>query len=288
MLIALLAILFCLYRQEIRSLTDQLDFLSQHESNKELSSSLHFKELRRLSEKLNELIRKEKELRELYHCRDLEIQETITHISHDIRTPLTSLSGYFQLLQKTENPVKAALYTEVIKARIEELKTLLEDSFRYVKLADERYELERSEVDLSAELRQSLDSFSELIREKHLCLQVDCPPGLIIWSHQAALQRILNNLLSNALTYAKTRIDLSVSAQEKAVQIQIANDLDPDHRPDIKRIFERYYTDDPSRHRRGSGLGLTIVYRLVTKLAGNVEAELQGQIFQITLEFPRH
>lgn len=281
-----LLVIFLLYRLEIRKLQRQIQFLSEHQSNKELTSSLRFRELRELQALLNKLIRRRKQAQENFLRRDHELKETISNISHDIRTPLTSLAGYFQLLERSTDPEQRAKYGSIIEARIVELRDLLENFFDYIKLEDERYQLAEEQVDIIALLKTSILSFNKKFEEAsiHLNLKMPTEPVLVRGNHMA-FQRIFNNLIENAIWHGKSLIEIEAKEQDGHIQLIFKNDSYDLSDLEIDDVFNRFYKADRARSANSSGLGLTIVKSLTEKMGGEVQAEISEDRFILSLQF---
>ena len=141
------ALIWILYRRQVKKTCRQLAFLKEQKTNMRLTADLPFPELNELTDGVNSVLDLSREMRQEAQKNETDLKETITNLSHDIRTPLTSLDGYFQLLIQSESEEERLRYIEIIKARIGSLKEMLEELFTYTKLQDAEYELETECVD---------------------------------------------------------------------------------------------------------------------------------------------
>ncbi|MDO5737773.1 MAG: HAMP domain-containing sensor histidine kinase [Eubacteriales bacterium] len=285
-ILIVLLVIFLLYRMEIRKLQKQIQFLSENQSNKELTSSLRFRELRELQSLLNKLIRYRKQERENFLRRDHELKETISNISHDIRTPLTSLAGYFQLLERSSDPAQREKYNAIIEGRIRELRDLLENFFDYIKLEDERYQLTEEQVELIALLKTSILSFKKKFEEAPIQLRLNLPTEPIqLPGNHMAFQRIFNNLIENAILHGKSLIEIETRDLDSEIELIFINDALDLRELEIEKVFNRFYKADRARSANSSGLGLTIVKSLTVKMGGEVKAETCKDRFILKLLF---
>lgn len=141
------------YQRQIKDICRQLHFLKEHDSNMRIMTDIRWGNLSELCKELNEILQQQKLERRAYMRKEREISETYTNLSHDIRTPLTSLDGYFQLLEKSANESDKSRYLSIIQERIESLKNMLEELFTYTKLQNEEYEVKLEKVNLNQILK---------------------------------------------------------------------------------------------------------------------------------------
>lgn len=127
-------LLLILYRRQVKSACRQLAFLKKHETNLRLSNTLPFREMNEFVDGMNEIIDRSHEIEHSVRTGDRQLRETITNLSHDIRTPLTSMDGYFQLLAQSESEEERRRYIAIIQGRIASLNEMLEELFTYAKL----------------------------------------------------------------------------------------------------------------------------------------------------------
>lgn len=246
------------FQEKLRGDTNTLiDISSRDKAMRELASGINA-ELRRL--------RRER-LR--YQQGDLELKAAVTNISHDLRTPLTAICGYLELLQGEELTEKAEEYTGIIKGRTELLRTLTEELFRYCVVLSDPGGLSTEPVDLGAALETSLASFYAVFTEKGITPEIIMPEERVMRRlDKAALSRVFSNLLSNAAKYSDgdLRVELTVEGR-----LSFANTCRALSGVEVEKLFDRFYTVEAAR--KSTGLGLSIARALAERMGGELIAE---------------
>src|SRR5699024_2376819 len=209
--------------------------------------------------------------------------QSLTNISHDIRTHLTSLSGYFQLLIDTDSEEEEERYVKIINEKIEDLRYLLENMLNYMKIQDTDYNLELENCNLSEIIYAVLLSYYEDFKSKNMEPEIHIQEDIIVYSNKGALNRIVRNLIYNSLIHGESYIEIYLTKEEKKTYLTIKNDISNPEDMDIKNIFTRFYKTDQARATNSTGLGLTIVKELVESLGGSITASIQENIFFIII-----
>ncbi|MBE5929920.1 MAG: HAMP domain-containing histidine kinase [Lachnospiraceae bacterium] len=287
----LAAIVLCFilifYRRQVKFTCRQLAFVKENDTNMRLQSQGGFPELDTLRQEINEVLAQTKELNRETLRGEERFKETITNISHDIRTPLTSLDGYFQLLQETEDEEERARYVAIIKERISGLKEMLEELFTYTRLQNKSYELPTESVDFGKCVYETVFSFYDEFKKRNIEPEVEftedaCP----VQGNKEAFRRILQNILKNALEHGKNRFALCLEKEDGYVRFVCENEVERPGEINAEQVFERFYKADSARTHTSTGLGLSIAKNFTEKLNGTIEANLDGKEFRITVEFP--
>lgn len=281
------ALIFVSYRRQISDICRRLEFLKNNKTNMRLTASLPFGELNRLIDGINEII-------DISHSTGLEtmrseaeLKEAITSLSHDIRTPLTSMDGYIQLLAQADNEEERRRYLSVILSRTESLKNMLEELFTYTKLQNESYVLPLEKTDFSACVFDAVFSFYNDFEEKGIEPEIDfTEKRLFIIGNSGALRRILQNIIKNALEHGKSRIVFSMYCEDGSAFFRCSNNFDGACKIDTGQVFKRFYKADPARTNSSTGLGLAIAKGLTEKTGGSISAEVKDSLFSVTLRFP--
>lgn len=221
-------------------------------------------------------------------ARERELRRQISNISHDLRTPLTSILGYLQLLEAPDlTPEQRAEYLEVVRGRAKALQSLIISFYDLSRLEGEEYPLERQQVDLRALLAGLLASFYGDFIDAAFEVEVDLPEGLSpVWADAGGAMRIFTNLLRNALDHGKSPVSIRAWEHDGAVYTRVSNaapDLSPE---DVGHVFERFFTADRMRTGRNTGLGLAIVKTLGERMGVRTEATLESGRFSVTLTWP--
>lgn len=275
--------LFWKYRRQVRDICRQLSFLMKNDSNMLITGDVGFGGLKELMEMLNQLLMRRKKEQKKYLEKEQMISDTYTNLSHDIRTPLTSLDGYFQLLEQCDDAKEQKHYMDIIQERIHSLKEMLEELFLFTKLKNESYHLELKRCCINRILKQTIFSYYEEWSAKGIEPDIRITDrSLYINGNEAALQRLFQNVIKNALDHGSKGIGISLEGQEEKVLLRIWNEVqNPKIDPD--KVFERFYKADEARSRTSSGLGLSIAKELTGKMNGEISAKLTGNIFCIEI-----
>lgn len=283
----ILILIIVLILRQIDNICRCLDFIKSQKTNMRLLSDTPLKPLNRLIDSVNELLSETAEERRAVEKEDRSLKESLTGISHDIRTPLTSLSGYFQLLENAEDPDERARYSAVIRARIRDLESMLENLFSYTKLQDSDYKLPISRIHFTECVINTTLAFYGQFSEKGItpCIDIVETPAYIYGNTEAAC-RILQNILKNALEHGTEDIAVSLHTEGNKVVFRCANKCKNPDEIDISGIFKKFYKADPARSDTSTGLGLTIAKELAGRMDGTLEASLEGDVFCIRAEFP--
>lgn len=216
--------------------------------------------------------------------------ELITNVSHDIKTPLTSIINYVDLLEKPHTPEEAQSYVEVLSRQSQRLKKLIDDLMEMSKASTGNIQVEIGEIDAVEAVTQALGEFSDKLTaagltpvfhqsEENIMLLAD---GRLLW-------RAMSNVLSNAVKYALpgTRLYVDVSATQDKAIISFKNISGAQLNISAEELMERFVRGDSSRNTEGSGLGLNIAKSLMELQKGQLQLLVDGDLFKVTLVFPR-
>ena len=266
----------------LNELEKDLDTILNEETNLELSVSVQDRTMRKFVAGLNKHIARLRDERHKYKEGDRELQTAITNIAHDIRTPLTAISGYMELLEKEEKSDKVGTYLSYIQNRTNHLKTLTEELFKYtIYHADDNLEL--TECDICALLEQTLLEYYGALKERNIEPEIQLPESKVVKRvNAAALSRVYANIINNAIKYSSG--DFSVKATEDGV-ISFTNTSDSLDEIQVGRLFDRFFTVETAH--QSTGLGLSIARDLMKKMNGNIGASFQEGKITIILSLGR-
>ncbi|WP_203364085.1 HAMP domain-containing sensor histidine kinase [Bacillus sp. REN10] len=213
--------------------------------------------------------------------------ELITNVSHDLRTPLTSIISYTELL-KTPNlgEEERAAYTEIIDRKSKRLKVLIDDLFEASKMASGNAELVKEKADLVQLLQQALAEYSEAIGESDLHFRVTNPDEPVYaYVDGQKIWRVFDNLIGNILKYSleNTRVYISMKTEGSQAVITFKNVTKYELGENLDELFERFKRGDRSRHTEGSGLGLAIAKSIIDLHEGQLDIEVDGDLFKVTV-----
>ncbi len=237
---------------------------------------------RKLAAELNVQLKELRRQRQRYENGDQELKEAVTNISHDLRTPLTAICGYLELLERGEKTLEPERYLALIADRAEAMKRLTEELLRYSVAASGEEESKLEPVDLNAAVEEAAASFYGALMEGGITPHVSLPDQRVIRNlDRAALSRVLDNLLSNALKYSGG--DLSVVLEPTGV-ITLSNAAPGLDEVQVGRLFDRFYTVESARH--STGLGLSIAGALTERMGGTIAARYEDGRLSVVLRFP--
>ena len=236
--------------------------------------------MRKLAADINVQLRLLRKERHRYQQGDLELKEAVTNISHDLRTPLTAINGYLDLLEREEKSENVQRYLSQIQNRAEVLKNLTEELFRYsVVTSTQDLKLER--MDIVRALEESLLSFYAVMHEKGIQPQIELPDEPV-WRQldAGAVNRIFSNIISNALKYSDGDFSVVMDANGCITFTNTAQKLNA---VTVGRLFDRFYTVEASRN--STGLGLSIAKILTERMGGNISTQYHDGKLNITIRF---
>ena len=218
--------------------------------------------------------------RRQYISGDRELKEAVTNISHDLRTPLTAICGYLELLEAEEMTDNTRRYVEQISNRTEALKALTEELFRYSVISSVS-DLSYEKVNVGRVLEDTLISFYGAFEQKNITPNISLPDSVMIRTlDKSALSRIFGNIISNALKYSDGDFSVTMSDAGEIIFSNTASELSS---VDVGKLFDRFYTVDSAR--KSTGLGLSIAKLLTERMGGSISADYKGNILSITLSF---
>lgn len=216
--------------------------------------------------------------------------ELITNVSHDLKTPLTSILNYSDLLcQEHLTPEEANDYAKIIHQKSMRLKNLTSDLFDISKVQSGAEQMQCERIDACTLVRQALGEQDKAIAESRLTLKVNIPDHEVpIWADGKKMSRVMENLIGNCIKYAMsgTRVFVTVSEQEREAVIELKNIANYEMDFDAGEITERFVRGDAARTTEGSGLGLAIAKSYVEACGGALAVEVDGDLFKVRITFP--
>lgn len=277
--------LFLLSQKEVKGLIEQLEEMKANSTNQKIRVRGSSKLYRKLATCINNMIHEKNQLRSEYMQMDRELREAIANISHDLRTPLTSIIGYVQLFNREELPEeKKKQYLHIIASRAENLQGLIESFYELSQINSNDYVLEYQEIHLDRIFCELMASFYQDFVDKYLEIQMNIEEHLpSIWADEKAITRILLNLIQNTLRYAKKNIQVNILQVKEEIQLTIINEAGELKMEDVPYLFERFFMANRVRNGEGTGVGLAVVKKLVVMMGGRVEAQLLGEQIAISI-----
>ena len=270
-IILALCIKIYLLKKSVREITDGFSEKVGKDTNTLIDISSKDRDMVALASCINSGLRKVRQEHLQYHQGNAELKTAITNISHDLRTPLTAICGYMDMLPKTDDKEKQAHYLEIMKERAEMMKQLTEELFRYsVILADEE-EPECEKVFVNQVLVESISSFYPALTEKNIEPNINITEKRIEREiNKKALTRVFSNLLNNAVKYSDGDLDITLTDAGEILFVNTAKELST---VDVGKLFDRFYTVEAAHN--STGLGLSIARTFIERMGGSITARYE-------------
>lgn len=277
---------YIILKKQIKSFGRQVENRKDVEYGSPIKVDNFDRDIVALAVKLNEHTDIQRSLDVEYKRSKEQLNNVISGISHDFRTPLTASLGYLQMIKKSgELTEKNAEYLEIALQKNTYLKELSDEFFELSKIENGHEEIVNENINLSNLLSDLIMEQYSWMQDKNIAPDFDIADGIVIKSNPRYIMRIAENLFSNAEKYAHSRFGLSLTECGGKVILSVFNDTEDSMDIDIKRVFEPFYKPS-SRNKSGSGLGLYVVKCLCEKLNANVSANFdEKNNFRITIIF---
>lgn len=280
--IGLLAAKIFLMRKAAGEIAQSLGEKLRADTNTLIDISTRDRAMRALASAVNRELRRLRELRRRYQQGDLELKAAVANISHDLRTPLTAICGYLELLDQEEKSPRAEEYLSVIQGRALLLRQLTEELFRYCMVLSDPGDLAPEPISLNAVLESSLAAFYAELTGRGVQPVVHMPPEKVVRRlDRAALSRVFSNLLSNAAKYSDGDLEITLTPGGAVVFANSSRSLSS---VEVQKLFDRFYTVEAAR--KSTGLGLSIARALAERMGGELAAEYREGKLYITAYFP--
>jgi hypothetical protein len=278
-IIIVLLIKIYLMRKSAREINDAFADRLVTDTNTLIDISSHDKYMRLLAVSINEQLQRLREERHRFKQGDAEIKDAVTNISHDLRTPLTAIYGYLDLLEKEEKSANVNRYIAIISDRIDNLKQLTEELFKYSALISTKEDMKIEKVALNDVLEESIAAFYATLKGRNITPTISMPDTKVYcYLDRSALSRVFSNLLNNAIKYSDGDLDIVLTNNGEITFSNTAAGLDE---LQVEKLFDRFYTVETAR--KSTGLGLSIARTLVEQMGGTVSARYEDGRLRICI-----
>ena len=284
-IVVLILIIFVI-KKNIREVRQELEKTKDEDYNRQIRVSLFDKDVEGLAAEINHNIDYQKELKLETEKSRRQLEQSISDIAHDLRTPLTVVKGNLQMLEKEDLSPKGREYLEISARKAITLKSMVDEFFELSVLESDSKPVELCKLDIVAFLSEFIVENETLIREHELTPEITFPEkSVFVQANKEMLSRVFSNLIGNIFKYASGSFELSVSEDED-LRIRIGNSVEDPSSIDIDHIFDRTYRADKARSDGSAGLGLYIAKLLLEKQKGSITALLENEklYFEITLK----
>lgn len=276
-----LAVKLYLLKKTAREITVSFEEVINKDTNTGIRISGRDKDMRELTDSINkQLIELRKQYLQ-YNLGNSELKNAITNMSHDIRTPLTAIYGYLDMIENTDDPEKKSKYISIIRERTEIMKHLTEELFQYSMVVSDDKELELEDVFVNQVLEESISSFYPALTEKNIVPEINiCSEKIYRRLNKQALSRIFANLLNNAVKYSDGDLKIKLLPTGEMVFENTAKALSS---VKTEQLFDRFFTVKTSSN--STGLGLSIAKNLVERMNGSIAANYKDNMLNIIIWF---
>ena len=276
-------------RKQVTEMSDMLADIKNGNGNRRILSEVH-EIAAPLAFEINEIIVSYENRLSTFRQAEETNKQLMTSLSHDVRTPLTTLIGYLDAAHKGIVAGKDKEdYIETARRKAHDLKEYIDVLFDWFKLNSNEFVMSIDTVEAVELTRNILIDWIPIFEDKQIEYHIDIPEQPFrVKLDPDAYMRILNNLIQNVIAHSHAdKIEISLSRQNKAIRILVSDNGVGIGKKDLERIFERLYKCDKGRSEKGSGLGLSIAHQLVEKMNGTINAEsTQGEGTTFSLLFP--
>ena len=276
-------------KKQISEISDALEDIKNGNGNRRILAETH-ELVAPLAYAINDIILSYEKRLSAYHQTDETNRQLMTSLSHDVRTPLTTLIGYLDAAHKgIVDGKERDDYIETARRKAHDLKEYIDVLFDWFKLGSNEFSMNISTVDLTELTRNILIDWIPIFEDAQIDFVADIPEQLFrVQIDPDGYMRILNNLIQNVISHSQAdKVEIALSGMEGNIKILLSDNGVGIDKEDLKHIFERLYKCDKGRSEKGSGLGLSIVHQLVAKLNGTITAEsILGKGTVFILLFP--
>ena len=253
------------------------------DTNTLIATSSNDTHVKKLASEINAQLRLLRKQRRRYLNGDRELKDAITNISHDLRTPLTAIFGYLDLLETEEKSESVTSYIMAIQNRAGALKQLMEELFRYSIIVSVHEPMQLTPICVNDVLEESLVSFYAALTKHGITPQIDIAEKKIIRTlNKTALLRVFSNILTNAVKYSDSGLKVELPETGEIIFSNTAKNLSD---VQVGKLFNRFFTVETARN--ATGLGLAIAKTLVEQMQGTITAQYHDSVLSVCIDFPQ-
>lgn len=280
-IVVLLIIKITIMKKEIGNISESIEHIIKADTNNLITINTTDKKLKKLASILNKNLKTLRKLELEYKNGNQELKSSITNISHDLRTPLTAIRGYLDLMDNNNLTNKQISYLKIIDNKVKDLTELTEQLFDFSKTMDIQNEIKKEKICLNDILEESIISFYSLFKEHNITPKIEiCEEKVTRELNSNMIKRIFENIISNAIKYGES--DFCVRMYNYGL-IEFSNKTNMLDWTTIERMFDRYYTVKNTK--RSNGIGLSIAKQLVDLCEGTIEAKYKDNYLTIRVKF---
>jgi signal transduction histidine kinase len=282
LIIAILAIKIYLLKKSAKEIEEAFADRLITDTNTLIGIASNDRTMRKLANTINTQLRKLRSERHRFQQGDMELKNAVTNISHDLRTPLTAICGYLDLLEQEDKSETIERYIEIIRNRSELLKHLTEELFRYSVIMTSGDNIKREPVIINHLLEESIAASYTTLKDHNIIPKIYMPEHKVMRNlDPSALTRVFSNLISNAIKYSDSDLEITLS---ETGEITFSNTASRLNEIQVGKLFDRFFTVESARN--STGLGLAITRTLVEQMNGTISATYRSDRLSIYIMFP--
>lgn len=256
-------------KNEINNIGKSISNILKSDTNNLITISTTDSDFKKLANILNKSLKELRELELEYKNGNQELKSSITNISHDLRTPLTAIRGYLDLIDNKNLSSKQINYLKIIDNKVKDITNLTEQLFDFSKSLDIQNEIKKENICLNDILEDSIASFYSLFKSYNITPNIDiCKEKVVRLLNENMLKRIFENIISNAVKYGEKNFNVKMYSNGT---IEFSNKTDKLDQVSLEKIFDRYYTVRNAK--KSNGIGLSIAKQLVELSGGKIKAK---------------
>ena len=279
--VVILAVKLYLLKRTAREIEHSFKEKLRMDTNTLIDVPFRDKDMISLTNTLNKDLALIRELRHRYNQGDVELKNAIANISHDLRTPLTAICGYLELLEEAEKSDEVKKYLDIIENRTKNLKQLTEELFKYSIVASAEENLRLEKISLNSAIEECIAEYYVALQKRNIIPEIKITDKKIERTlDKIALSRILSNILSNAVKYSDGDLQIELNDSGEIFFLNTASSLDETQ---VKKLFNRFYTVENAR--TSTGLGLSIARTLAERMNGDISATYIDPRLVICIKF---
>lgn len=290
-LIVFIVLLICYIsylNMQIKDISIQINKRINNNSRQPIKVQLINRNLNCLTADFNKILLIEESIRIKTIKHEEKIKNMIANISHDLRTPLTAVKGYIQLLKKTvKDNEKQIEIVNISLNHINELEKLINSFFELSCLEISKPEIILKKINLSNLVADIITDYVYQFEEHNIKVKYTIEKPMYISADENNTKRIINNLIKNCIVHSKGDIQIDITSEEY-IKLSFKNPISESEEINIENLFDRFYVGDKSRNQKTTGLGLSIVRILAEQMGGSVKAYLENGILEIQVQFNKY
>ena len=276
---AVLMIKIYVLRRSAKEIAEAFSDCLKTDTNNLITVSSSDKQVRRLVKQLNDELKLLRDEHHRFVQGDMELKNAVTNISHDLRTPLTAICGYLDMLRSEENSPAAERYIEIISSRAEAMKQLTEELFSYSVIMSAESGGKQEQINVNDSLEECIAGYYSVLNEKGITPEISITEEKVERIlDRSALSRVFSNLINNAVKYSRGDLDISLAPDGTIVFSNSAPQLTS---VQVDKLFDRFYTVEAARN--STGLGLSIARTLIEQMGGTITASLDKGVLSIVI-----